>query len=417
MYEGDGISKTGNTELDYDILRWFNDRMICLIDIYIDVGNDTEWDDDYFGICFPRNFIEDNKSICKNIILDIKDMLKSNIVYKDMRLLYQYVLYHIIINEIGIENSLGLGGLEKSFGPMDENLIKRIYTEWNYSYTKAVTEDMFEDEGHPIHFISGLQSEDIFYDIIFDNTEFDIDTCDGKILYYIDKIRNKEWMPYDLSEILELASRPVREEYYKVIGESTLLELDDESFIVQEVDSVIKLLCDRVVDMGKMNENEISNYIEYMLKRLLFLNRDIQIEREALLGFSSKKTGEADMFLYRNNKNGYQSIAVIENKFYNPKFKEIKQMLGYMNMHFMFGITITINVNKQLDDVVGRMHRYLIEEKQNLHILKIDQLSQYILRSQIEKTENQGVMNCYHFVLNLNENQRKEWAFQSRNDR
>ena len=47
----------------------------------------------------------------------------------------------------------------------------------------------------------------------------------------------------------------------------------------------------------------------------------------------------------------------------------------------------------------------------------IDQLSQYILRSQIEKTENQGVMNCYHFVLNLNENQRKEWAFQSRNDR
>ena len=71
--------------------------------------------------------------------------------------------------------------------------------------------------------------------------------------------------------------------------------------------------------MGKMNENEISNYIEYMLKRLLFLNRDIQIEREALLGFSSKKTGEADMFLYRNNKNGYQSIAVIENKFYNPK--------------------------------------------------------------------------------------------------
>lgn len=232
MYEGDGISKTGNAELDYEILRWFNDRMICLIDIYIDVGNDTEWDDDYLGICFPRNFIEDNKSICKNIILDIKDMLKSNIVYKDMRLLYQYVLYHIIINEIGIENSLGLGGFEKSFGPMDENLIKRIYTEWNYSYTKAVTEDMFEDEGHPIHFISGLQSEDIFYDIIFDNTEFDIDTCDGKILYYIDKIRNKEWMPYGLSEILELASRPVREEYDKVIGESTLLELDDESFIV-----------------------------------------------------------------------------------------------------------------------------------------------------------------------------------------
>ena len=39
----------------------------------------------------------------------------------------------------------------------------------------------------------------------------------------------------------------------------------------------------------------ICNYIEYMLKRLLVLNRDIQIEREVLLGFSNVKIGEADM--------------------------------------------------------------------------------------------------------------------------
>lgn len=31
MYEGDGIEKTGNHGLDYEILRWFNDRMIELV--------------------------------------------------------------------------------------------------------------------------------------------------------------------------------------------------------------------------------------------------------------------------------------------------------------------------------------------------------------------------------------------------
>ncbi len=48
------------------------------------------------------------------------------------------------------------------------------------------------------------------------------------------------------------------------------------------------------------------------------------------------------MVLYRNNDRGYNNIAVIENKMYNlHKFKEIKQLLGYMNIHVKLGITIT----------------------------------------------------------------------------
>ena len=64
----------------------------------------------------------------------------------------------------------------------------------------------------------------------------------GDVLYQ----ENKEWQPYDISETLELASRPVKEEYYKVTQDSNDLSLNDEMFIIQEIDSIIKLLCNRI---------------------------------------------------------------------------------------------------------------------------------------------------------------------------
>lgn len=48
MYEGDGLDKIGDIELDYAILRWFNDRMIEMVNMYIDLGDNDCWDENYF---------------------------------------------------------------------------------------------------------------------------------------------------------------------------------------------------------------------------------------------------------------------------------------------------------------------------------------------------------------------------------
>lgn len=410
MYEGDGLDRTGNKELDYEILRWFNDRMVELVNMYIDIGNDTGWDEDYFMFCFPRNFVEDNFQLCKQIVLDIRDILISNIVYGDIRLLYKYVLYNIIIDAIDTINDSWEEEFEESFCPMSDELVQKIYKQANYVYKSGVTEEQIDDDyDHPFYFIRALHSEDIFYDVIFDDTEFDIDECDRWVMYCTQKIRNKEWQPYDISDVLELASRPVKEAYDKACKESTKLDLSDEMFIVQEIDSAIKLLCNRIKDIECMSENEISNYIEYMLKRLLYLNRNIEIEREALLGFASVNIGEADMILYRNN-GGYENIAVIENKFYNPDFKEIKQLLGYLNIYFKFGVTITINDKRKLGDVMEAIYNYLLVQKENIHVVRIEKIGDYILRSTIQNPEDSRQINCYHFILNLNMDDRKEWA-------
>ena len=201
-----------------------------------------------------------------------------------------------------INNAIDDGG-ENVLSPIDVGLVKEIYKAKKYEYNSKLTREIIEDENYPIHFIDFLQSEEFFYEVIFDDIELDTDYCDRIVLSCIEKIENKEWQPYDITEVLELASRPIKEQYYKVVKESNNLNLPDELFIVQEIDNIIKLLCNRIADIRKLTENEISNYIEYMLKRLLVLNRDIQIEREVLLGFSNVKIGEADMVLYRNNYN------------------------------------------------------------------------------------------------------------------
>lgn len=415
MYEGDGLDKTGNDKLDHEILRWFNNRMIELVDLYIDMGDDSDWHEYYLMQCFPRNFVEDNPALCKRIVLDIKDILESDIIYTNMRPLYKYVLFHIITGEIEFINEAEENSFEETFSPISVELVKEIYKAQNYEYNGKLTEEMIEDEDHPIHVINFLQSEDIFYDVIFNELDLDVDYCDRIVISCIEKLKNKEWQPYDISGILELASRPVKEEYYKVVKESKDLSLPDELFIVQEIDSIIKLLCNRIREIQKLEENEISNYIEYMLKRLLVLNRDIQIEREALLGFSNVEIGKADMVLYRNNNQGYNNIAVIESKMYNACFKEIKQLLGYMNIDIKLGITITINKNRRLADVIGAMRNYIESEKEDLHILKVDKEKEYMLHTRMENQQDNSVIDCYHFVLHLNEEEFERYAHEARN--
>lgn len=415
MYEGDGVEKTGNEKLDYEILRWINNRMIELIDLYIDLGDGSGWDEDYLMCCFPRSFLEDNFALCKRIILDIKDILASDIIYANMRLLYKYVLFGIVTYEMEIINNAIDDGYENVLPPIDVELVKEIYKAKEYEYNSKLTREMIEDENHPIHFIDFLQSEEYFYEVIFDDTELDTDYCDRIVLSCIEKIENKEWQPYDITEVLELASRPIKEQYYKVAKKSNNLNLPDELFIVQEIDNIIKLLCNRITDIRKLTENEISNYIEYMLKRLLVLNRDIQIEREALLGFSNVKIGEADMVLYRNNDRGYNNIAVIENKMYNTQFKEIKQLLGYMNIHVKPGITITINKKKRLIDVIEALKNYIESEKNNLHIVQVDKKKEYLLHTTMKNQQDDTMVNCYHFVLSLNDEEHERWAKEIRN--
>ena len=144
------------------------------------------------------------------------------------------------------------------------------------------------------------------------------------------------------------------------------------------------------------------------------LNRNYQDYLREFYSGKSDKVLKSIRF-NANNDRGYNNIAVIENKMYNTQFKEIKQLLGYINIHVKLGITITINKKKKLVDVIEALRNYIENEKNNLHIVQVEKKKEYLLHTTMKNQQDDTTINCYHFVLSLNDEEHEKWAKEIRN--
>lgn len=247
---------TKNQELNREILIWINERILSLLDMYLDMGNDTEWDFEYLYICFPRNYIEDNETKeCLRVLNDIYDILKSSYIQKNMKLLYKYVLikliehYQVLYEDAKMCKNQDLCDIY--FSPVEEVLAKKIYSEFGYEFKKIKADDILaEDENHPQIFIE-MSLEDIdglFWDDVFDDTEIDIDWIDQFVEECIDKIKQGQFVQWDLDNYLDLISRGVKERYQKV--KPLLIKIQE-----------------KMTDV--MAENVVSDYIKPNMKKSL----------------------------------------------------------------------------------------------------------------------------------------------------
>ena len=72
---------TKNPNLNKKILLWINQRILSLVRMYQELGEDIGWDCEYLKICFPRTFIEDNGiEKCLRVLNDISDILQADYV-------------------------------------------------------------------------------------------------------------------------------------------------------------------------------------------------------------------------------------------------------------------------------------------------------------------------------------------------
>lgn len=217
-------SYTNNRDLNREIVVWINERILSLLDMYIDLGNDTEWDFHYLNICFPKTFIEDNGiTECLRVIDDIHDILKSSYIRKDLKLLYKYVLIKLIQHYQTLYEDAKMCGEQDScdnyFPPVEEELVRKIYKEFGYEFVnRGNVSEILEDENHPQVFIKmGLEDIDgLFWDDVFDDTEVDTDFIDQFVDECIDKIEQGEFVQWDLEYYVDLMSRGTKERYYKV---------------------------------------------------------------------------------------------------------------------------------------------------------------------------------------------------------
>lgn len=322
---------TKNHELNIEILEWINRRILSLLNIYIELGEDIEWEYEHLYICFPRDLVEDDSAKCLRILHELCDILKSDYIRKDIKLIYKFVLVKLIeyfqalyedAKESGEENLCNI-----YFPPVEESLVKKVYKEYGYHYNGRVNYEAIDEEEQEVHpqtFIElGLEDIDgLFWDDVFDDIEIDIDMIDERVNHYLDKIENGEYIDIDFEYYFDLMSRDTKERYYKI---KPLLEKIQDKMTEVIAGQVVQECCqyelrkiinkDRLVQdicgacallqansfIGKV-ENGRNIYIRDILR-----SKGYDIIDQTLRGKSAtgKQSGELDFEIMDTNEKPY----------------------------------------------------------------------------------------------------------------
>lgn len=314
---------TKNQDLNREILEWINNRIFSLLEMYIEIGNDDEWEYGYLSICFPRTYIEDNGlNQCLCVLNDLKDILNSNYIRKDLKLLYKYVLIKLVeYYQILYEDAQKCGEYEECeiyFPSMEENLKRKICCEFGENYDKRKM-DAIEDsefvEDSPYMLIYCLEDIDaLFWDDVFDDTEIDRDIIDGAVDKNISKIEKGQFTSFDFEYYVDLMSRPTKERYYKIkplllkIQEKkmeTMAEEISENQINYKIkifnkESLLQDICTACVTLQGSeksiinDENSRNTYIRDILSSKGYNVADQSLRGESV---SRKQSGEVDLLI------------------------------------------------------------------------------------------------------------------------
>lgn len=263
-------------------------------------------------------------------------------------------------------------------------------------------------------------------DICFYDQDFLSPTLEHYIGIYL---RSPEFLEtrfnVDLDQYIDLMPADLRELYLekKQIREQLLddEEIDIEHEVIIELCSAISILQNHLPELINKGEVEISNEIYRMLKRLFKKSLELEIEREAPIGRAKVKLGETDFAIYINNDKYYQNVAIVESKLIERFLNEYGQLLGYLNPSFIFGVTISINKEKKLDEATG----FIIDKLKSIKDDDFKLISiienpfgdeyKYIIKSEHSIPEDASrTMSIYHLIINFHDQARERIAKESR---
>jgi|GEM_PF-4747655 len=319
---------TKNQELNREILIWINERILSLLDMYVDLGNDTGWEFNYLSICFPKTFIEDSGvSECLRVLDDIHDILKSSYIRKDLRLLYKYILINLIEHYQVLYDDAKMCGEQDTcnnyFPPVQEALARKIYKEFGYEFdNEAVDDEIEEDENHPRIFIeTGLEDIDgLFWEDVFDDTEVEIDFIDQFVDESINKIEQGEIVQWDLEYYVDLMSRATKERYNKIKPLLTKIQEKSVESVAERIvsdhvipdlkkslkkDTLLRDICTACISLQGIQknilkeENARNTYIRDILR-----SKGYYIADQTLRGKSAgkKQLGELDFEIMKTSE-------------------------------------------------------------------------------------------------------------------
>lgn len=405
------------TELDYKVIEFINENLKAIIEEFIEYlnGNDgIEVSEKLMGV-LPRDYIVRKPEECKRIVDELYEIVGSPVLRDLIKPKYQYLLYHLLLRW----KELSDDGFVESILPI--GLTEQLKNEI------SSCKDYIFDDGHNL-IIGTIQDFDGYFDICFYDHDFLMVENLVDIYLRTPMFMETVFSDVNLDDYVDLMPPDLRELYFerkKNPGEMGTFKnkgnLDVEYKVVVEFYSAILLLQNQAAELYYKSESEINNEIFRMLKRL-FKSLNLEIEREAQIGRAKVDLGESDFFIYSNDKS-FLNIAIVESKPIERFIDGYKQLLGYLNPSFMFGITISINKNKQLGAAFDFIKGKLGISHGDFKLVKIVENPlgdkfKYILKSEhVLPEDGSRIMSIYHLVINLYDFSRKGIAAESRKSR
>lgn len=397
------------------------DQISFVIDMIEDAGMSAR---DLFHDFFVSRLGEEK---CFQKIYVLRDMLYATNEYNAFPPVYKYVLYYLLayceeVNRTAI--------YEK-----EEQRQKKLEDEWSFfndidsligesencKKMKLLMADirMYAEKANDensIGVLSELEGAETDFSFMFDDLDFEPDSLGILVTAFIN---NGGVMPQPVSDVnlmdyIDCMMDIDRDRFLTYI-DSSPREMSDEEYVITELNKCIITMQKSTANYKEMGEVTITGMIGDMLAGVLE-SRNIAVMREYTMGRAKKKIGEVDLY-FRILQNDHSDLAILENKYIEDFTEQYEQLMGYLNEHFGFGITLSLNRSKpllvakeyiieKLKQVDGPFKVFSIEEVNNTSVVNL--ISRHIV------PETRREMTIYHLIYNLNDEERCKSAERAR---
>lgn len=397
-------------EIDIQVTKYVNKNLETIIRVLLDIlNNDCDFDLEGF---FPRDFLERKPEECRRLVDELYELIESDILRDYIKPKYEYLLYAII------------SWWDDIIDEEDDLLPIKLKDE---QINKIKNEEAYISENGENYILKQITCFESYYYICFQDHDFLPRQLSMMVSIFLrnNDLFNIHFPSTVLRDYVDLMPCDLRELYFdraKELSYSNTSTANSEiEQIVLEILYVLQDIETRVVENEKKGEVEISNDIYSSLNRALKWGFGLDCTREMTIGRANKKLGETDLYLYKNDKEKKQHYAIIENKNISGFETQYKQLLGYLNYNFKFGVTISINKKMNFQDALSKVNTIIESIKATYDKFKITRIDKpyrefpYVIRSyHIIPEDTKKEMPIYHLILNLNDTERKMIAKQAR---
>ncbi|WP_366923898.1 hypothetical protein MFMK1_000820 [Metallumcola ferriviriculae] len=391
-----------NNSIDMKVTENVNGNLAVIVRVLLDyLNNDPDFGMDGF---LPRDYLMRRPQECRCLVDELYELILSPELRYYINPKYEYLLYTILQWWEDCNDNPS----ELIPNPINKDLFSLISTNPNYLTNDGTN-----------YVLKEIQNYESYYYFCFCDHDF-LPSQLSKMLTMF--LRNEElfsmfFPDVNLYDYIDLMPVDLRKQYLGKLqlpqSPKTKLEaINIEKGVITELYKVLRKFQKRVVEFRNRGETEISNDIHDSIEEVLKSKYDLQITREFPMGRAIKTLGETDLYIY-----GDEDYAIIESKHIENFLDQFKQLLGYLNHYFHFGITISINKKYNLQDAIDKIKENLNNfVDDNFKLVSVKDLEQqYVFKSvHIIPEDKAKHMTVYHFILHLNDYDRERIAKEAR---